>query len=355
MRPRIELHKQYSRYKIVTLLILAIYFLLINVYPQNTQDKLEQKKTSQAQTESAPQRAVKSAINKSGFKIGVSVDVVLLYASVVDKNGKFIRGLEKEDFRLYEDGVEQEILSFTQEDIPVSMGILLDLSGSMRGVKHEHLKKAAQAFIQASNPQDEVFLIGFNDDVELLLDYTNDIDEITDALENTTTTGATTLYDAVYLGVQKAQAGTKTKKAVVVISDGQDSDSYYSIDELVAKIRELDVQVFCVGILEEKPEKTFFGNYKDSDLGKSYEALKHISKETGANAFFPYKIEDIHPIVAEIATELRSQYSISYMSSNTSRDGTFRRIKVAFKDKNDDVSLRYRRGYYAPKANITKK
>lgn len=354
MPPKVEAYKQYPAYKIISIFALSLFCLLFTVYPQIAQEKQKRESGHQTKSEPAPQKARNTAINESGFKIGVSVDVVLLYASVFDKDGRFVSGLEKKDFRLFEDGVEQEILSFTQEDVPVSMGILLDLSGSMRP-KYDQVVKAARAFIQASNPQDEVFLIGFNDEVELLLDYSNDFDEISDALENTTTTGATALYDAVYLGVQKAQTGTKTKKAVVVISDGQDSQSYYSIDEMIAKVRESDVQVFCVGFLDEKPKKTFFGSYKDAELGKSYEALQHISKETGAKAFFPYNIEDIHSIVAEIASEIRSQYSISYMSSNTARDGTFRRIKVAFEGKDDDIHLRYRRGYYAPKASITKK
>ena len=162
---------------------------------------------------------------RKGYTIGVNVDLVVVHTTVLDKNGHFVGGLKKDSFKLFEDGVAQNITSFSQEDVPISMGIIIDTSGSMRN-KIDLVNKAALAFIRASNPDDQVFLIGFNDQVELLEDYTNDIDAITDALDNTVVTGGTALYDATYLGVQKAQNGTKPKKAVVVITDGEDRDSY---------------------------------------------------------------------------------------------------------------------------------
>jgi Ca-activated chloride channel family protein len=182
---------------------------------------------------SKSEKSRESVDSGGGFRLGVNVDLVLMYTSVFN------------NFRVFEDGVEQKIASFSQEDVPVSMGILMDLSGSMQGEK-EQVHKAALAFIQASNPEDQVFLIGFNDEAELLQDFTGDIDEISDALDNAVVTGGTVLYDAIYLGVEKAHTGTKVKKAIVVITDGEDKDSYYKLDELIAKIQESDVQVFCV-------------------------------------------------------------------------------------------------------------
>jgi Ca-activated chloride channel homolog len=247
--------------------------------------------------------------------------------------------LKKENFKIFEDGVEQKIEQFAQEDVPVSMGLLLDLSGSMRS-KMEQVNKAALAFIKASNPQDEVFLIGFNDEAELLQDYTGDIDEITDALDNTVAMGGTVAYDAVYLGVQKAHDGKKQKKAVVVITDGEDRDSYYSLDALLAKVQESDVQVFCVGFL----------NSDTSESKKARNALNKVSDESGGKAFFPDRLTDIHSIVAEIAGELRSQYSLGYVSTNASRDGSFRRVKVELAGSAAaNNHTRYRRGYFAPK------
>ena len=310
--------------------------------------------TSKLNPEDIPQQAFlqekRAEEKRGGYKIGVNVDLVMMYTSVFDKKGNFVGGLEKKDFNVYEDGVKQEIASFSREDIPISMGIILDLSGSMES-KIDRITSAARAFIQSSNPQDEVFLIGFNDEAELLQGFTNNIDEITDALDNAIVMGGTALYDAVYLGVEEAQKGSKTKKTVVVITDGEDRDSKYTLNELVASVQESDVQIFSVGFLSEIEKKEgIFGIFKKSKAESAREALERISQETGGKAFFPENISDIHGIVSDIAHELRNQYSIGYFSTNRARDGSWRRVVI----KLDlgiipDPQLRYRRGYYAPK------
>jgi Ca-activated chloride channel family protein len=283
----------------------------------------------------------------TGFRVGVRVDLVSLYASVVDKDGRFVPGLEQSRFRVLEDGVEQRLETFSREDVPVSIGIALDLSGSMHG-KIGQVNRAAMAFIQAGNPDDEFFLVGFNDDVELLQDYTGDHDELQDALENTVVAGKTHLYDAVYLGVEKAQKGNKPKKALVVITDGADDTSYYRLKELLAKIQESDVQVFCVGFLDEAPKKGIFGRWSNSEAKKYSDALASISEDTGGKVFFPKTAADVHAIVAEIANDLRSQYSLGYISSNLARDGAFRTVKIELTGKKTDMKIRHRRGYFAP-------
>jgi Ca-activated chloride channel homolog len=333
--------------------ISILFFPFANItYPQNNKEDSKQEergRKSKPELESKiPQDAGKK---EKGFTIGVNVDLVLMYTSVFDKNGRFVSGLKKDNFKVYEDGIEQQISSFSQEDVPVSMGILLDLSGSMRG-KIDQVNKAALAFIRASNPQDQVFLIGFNEEVELLQDFTNDIDEITDTLDNTVVSGGTAAYDAIYLGVQKAHSGTKPKKAIVVITDGEDKDSYYKLDELLAKVQESDVQVFCVGFLNAVPDKGLFGHWSKSGPEKAKDALIKISEETGGKAFFPDKLTDIHNIVSEIASELRSQYSLGYFSSNSARDGSWRRVKIDLSGPPAaNNHARYRRGYYAPKTD----
>ncbi len=283
------------------------------------------------------------------FRIGVNVDLVVVHTSVVDKGGQFVSGLKKDNFKVFEDNIGQDIVSFSQEDVPVSLGIVIDTSGSMRN-KIDNVTKAALAFIKASNPDDQEFLIGFNDEVELLEDYTNDIDTISDSLNNTIVTGGTALYDAIYLAVQKAQNGIKPKKALILITDGEDRDSYYSLDEMVAKVQESDVQIYSIGFLNEIPEKGLFGRWSKSEPEKARDALQRISEETGAKAFFPKNVSDIHTIVAEIAHELRSQYSISYISSNAARDGAWRRIRVALNSPSGSgLHVRYRAGYFAGK------
>jgi len=283
------------------------------------------------------------------YRIGVTVDLVLVHTSLTDKNGHFIGGLGEENFSLYEDGIAQEIAMFSQEDVPISLGIVLDTSGSMRR-KFDIVINAALAFIRASNPEDEAFLIGFNDEVELLEDYTTDIDAIADTLDNTIVTGGTALYDAIYLGVQKGQEGEKPKKAIIVITDGEDKDSYYGLEELIDKVQESDVQIYNVGFLRPVPDKGLFGRFRKTPVEKARDGLKLISEETGGKAFFPEDIEAIHGIVQEIAVELRNQYSIGYISSNKARDGSWRRIKIQIDGSKDTgYHVRHRRGYYSPK------
>jgi Ca-activated chloride channel family protein len=287
--------------------------------------------------------------SQKNFQIGVNVDLVVLHTSVVDKNGEFVSGLKKENFKVFEDAVGQNIVSFSQEDVPVTLGIVLDTSGSMRS-KFDGVTKAALAFIRASNSDDEVFLIGFNDEVELLEDFTSDLDAIADSLNNTYVTGGTALWDAIYLSVQKAQSGSKPKKAIIVVTDGEDRDSYYKLDEMVAKVQESDVQVYSVGFLNQIPDKGLFGHWSKSEPEKAHDALERISEETGAKAFFPKDVGEIHNIVSQIAYELRNQYSISYVSSNSTRDGTWRRVRVALDSPPAaNLRVRCRSGYYAPK------
>ena len=288
---------------------------------------------------------------QKGYQIGVRVDLVVIHTTVLDKNSHFVGGLKKENFSVYEDGIAQTITAFSQEDVPVSLGIVLDTSGSMR-TKIENVNKAALAFIKASNPDDEVFLIGFSEEVELLEDYTNDLEAITDSLDNIIVSGGTALYDAIHLAVGKAQKGIKPKKAIVVISDGEDRDSYYKLEEMIEKVQESDVQVYTVGFLNAVPDKGLFGRWSKSVPEKAHDALQRISEETGAKAFFPQRVTEMNTIVAQIAYELRNQYSIGYISTNATRDGSYRRLRVQLDTaKAQGLHVRHRRGYQAPKVD----
>jgi Ca-activated chloride channel homolog len=348
MPPKIRPHSVIRR--LFLLVFLLGFGCFSNLLPEDSQQSETTK--DQRNRTTRPDLATKSPKEDTkGFTIGVNVDLVMMHTSVYDKNGRFVSGLKQDNFKVYEDGIEQKILSFSQEDVPLSMGLLIDLSGSMRS-KIDKVNSAALAFIRASNPEDQVFLVGFNEEVELLQEYTNDIDEISDSLENTIVSGGTALYDAVYLGVQKAHAGTKPKKAIVVITDGEDRDSYYTLDEMVAKVQESDVQVFAVGFLGTVPDKGIFGRLSKSAPEKARDALQRICDETGGKAFFPKDLSEMGGIVAEIAHELRNQYSIGFISSNSARDGSWRRMKIELSAKDTaDLHVRCRRGYYAPKSS----
>jgi Ca-activated chloride channel family protein len=342
----------HCRARICAILFALFSSLLFTGYTQDSEEPPKQnRRVTKPSLDSGT--AQESQEQPEGFKIGVRVDLVMMYATVTDAKDQFIGGLQKDRFRIFEDGVQQNITTFSQENVPISMGILIDLSLSMRK-KIDQVNQAALTFIRANHPQDQVFLIGFNETAELLQDFTSDIDEITDSLENAAVMGSTAIYDAIYLGVQKAQTGKRPKKAIVVITDGEDRESFYSLAELLVKVQESDVQVFCIGFLNAVPKRGLFGGWSKSVPEKARDALQKISEETGGKAFFPASTSDLPAIVAEIARELRSQYAIGYYSTNSTRDGSFRRVKI-------DVSgiparqVRYRRGYYAPKADVSQK
>jgi len=323
---------------------IALLLGFVSISPSSAQND-QDKKTKQEERKK-PDLGTKPPQGKD-FKIGVSVDLVVVHTTVTDKNGKFVSGLKKDTFRIHENGIAQNIQYFSQEDVPISLGIVIDTSGSMRS-KFDSVTRAALSFIRAGNPDDEEFLIGFNDEVELLEDYTNDIDLITDSLNNTVVSGGTALWDAIYLSVQKAQSGSKPKKALVVISDGEDKDSYYKLDEMVAKVQESDVQIYSIGFLSPEPDQGLFGRWVKSEPEKARAALQKISEESGARAYFPKDVTEIHDIVAQIAYELRNQYSIAYTSSNPAKDGTWRRIKVALEPPPaEGMKVRYRAGYFS--------
>lgn len=301
-----------------------------------------------------PKGENKRATSKDGRKstiFGVDVNLIVLNTAVHDQAGKFVEGLRKEDFAVYEDRVQQKIESFKQEDLPVSLGILLDTSGSMKR-KMDAVGKAALLLVQSSNPEDEVFIITFNTDVELLEDYTSDIDDLKEALDNVTVGGGTALYDAVHLGVEKAQKGRKLKKAVVVITDGEDRDSTYKLDQVLDKIKESDVQVHTIGLLDpEERQGLFGGRYGKSAQKTARQALERLAEETAGKAVFPKQISEVNEIVQAIAHELRNQYSIGYISSNERKDGTWRSVKVTVnRPGSAKYKVRARSGYFAPKS-----
>jgi Ca-activated chloride channel family protein len=351
MREKAIMHRRINRILWSAMAVACLIYLfnpyLKRIYAQNSKDVhliLKENKDTASATKAADEKSVPPKPRR--FTVGVSVDLVMMYTSVFDEKGRFISGLRQEDFKVYEDGVRQEISSFSQEDTPISMGIVIDLSGSMEE-KMDQVNQAALAFIKASNPQDETFLIGFNDEVELLQGFTNDIDEITDALENAVVFGGTALYDAIYLGVEEAhKKGTREKKAIIVISDGEDLDSVYTLSELVKSVHASDVQVFCIGIVDELPKRKIFRLSK-SEKEKYLDAMERISEESGGKAYFIQDVSGIHGIVSEIAAELRNQYSIGYISSNDARDGTWRRVVIKL-DGNKDARIQHRNGYYAP-------
>ena len=277
-----------------------------------------------------------------------AVEQIVLYASVYDKDSILVENLEKEDFTIYEDRIQQEVTYFGRDDVPSTVGVVIDSSGSMRD-KFDLVNEATRLFLSKNNPENELFFVAFKDEVRLEQNFTRDVEDIYDALDNVIISGGTALYDAIYLAVDKALQGNEPKKTVIVFTDGEDKDSYYSHQELIEKVEESDVQLYIVAFLDSDLSKSggFFGVFK-SAREKIQQKIRDIPKSTGGEAFFPDEISQLNEVFHSIAYELRNQYRLSYVSSNTTRDGTWRRTDVVVKDaKERGLKVRAKKGYFA--------
>ncbi len=276
------------------------------------------------------------------------VDQVVLYASIYDRNDQLLSGLQKEEFTVYENRVRQEITYFRQEDIPSTTGIIMDSSGSMRN-KAQLVHEATQLFLSLTNPQNQLFLIDFDDEVRLEENFTHDREDIRDALDNLIISGGTALYDAIHLGVDKAQNGSEPRKTLIVFTDGEDRDSYYRHEELLEKIREADVQLHIVAFLDPAlaARRGFFGIFK-SQRERIIKTINGIAEYTGGKAFFPEKISQLKEAFQTIAHELRNQYRLAYISSNPVKDGNWRDINLVVQGaKERGLKVRAKKGYFA--------
>jgi Ca-activated chloride channel homolog len=280
--------------------------------------------------------------------IKVDTNLVQVDVSVVDKSNKFIKGLDKSRFQIFEDQILQNIEQFSQEQVPISYGIIVDTSGSMRR-RLTTVIKAAKTLINLSRPGDEVFIVDMKDsqNIELLEDYTTNLEDAFDALDNMVSGGGTSLLDGIVVSGEHAKAGKNRRKALVVISDGDERDSTYSVDQTLDKIREYDVQLYLIGFTDDLPEDS--GLFKRSPKKKAQELIGKLASESGGQAYFPRELADLETIAQKIGSDLRSQYTIGYYPSNEKKDGTFRRIQVKLLENKEQAAVRTRTGYYAPK------
>lgn len=274
--------------------------------------------------------------------VKVKTDLVTLTLTVTDLYGRYVSGLNKNAFTITDNNQEQDIQFFSDSDAPVSVGILFDVSGSMGGDKIIKAQKALAKFIATSHPMDEYFLIAFNSRAQLLLDRTRDGEAVLQKLSLVQPAKNTALYDAVYLGVDRVTRGSHQKRALLIISDGQDNASRYNFNEVRRLLKESDVVAYSVGIL---------GNGDSSSpLGMQGQAfLDEISSVTGGKAFYPQTDVEMDEIFERIALELRHQYSLGYTPKDFQPDGKWRRVKIKVKPPRGlpRLTVRGRDGYYA--------
>lgn len=269
------------------------------------------------------------------FRTGTRL--VLLHATVADKDGKLLTNLPKQAFKVYEDGVEQQLKTFRHEDVPVSLGLVIDNSGSMRD-KRAKVEAAALDLVRASNPQDEVFIVNFNDTSYRDVDFTSDIKKLQTGVARIDSTGGTAMRDAIQASMRYLKAsGKHDKKALVVVTDGNDNMSGAGIDELVQEAQRREILIYTIGLLSEEER---------GEARKAKKALDTIVRATGGQAFYPKLVDEVHRFALEVAHEIRNQYILAYSPSDQALDGGFRRVSVKVKGPGRPA-VRTRTGYYA--------
>ncbi|HZV59019.1 MAG TPA: VWA domain-containing protein [Candidatus Eremiobacteraceae bacterium] len=282
---------------------------------------------------------------QQGGSIKVAVNLVVLHTSVLDKTGKFIDDLKQENFRVFEDNAEQKLSVFRNEDIPVSMGLVIDNSGSMKE-KRSRVNEAALTLVQASNPQDEAFVVNFNDDffLDLDKDFTSSIPELREALERIDARGSTALYDAIIGSLDHLKKASKDKRVLLVVTDGDDNTSRNSLEKTLRELQKTSTVVYTIGLLGKDS-----GEDKRT-IKKAKKALQEIANASGGLAFFPASVAEVHAICEQVAHDIRHQYTLAYYPTNTAQDGTFRSVKVDVIPPRGRGKLvaRTRNGYYAP-------
>jgi Ca-activated chloride channel homolog len=299
------------------------------------QDPPKTDPNQQAVPDSQP--AQEQSGQEGGFVYHKRVEEVVLHATVVDDKQRMVMNLDKTAFNVFEDGKPQNIVSFRREDIPVAMGIVIDNSGSMRE-KRDKVNKAAINLVKSSNPQDEVFIVNFNDEYYLDQDFTNDLSKMREALEKVDTRGGTALYDAVVASSDHLKKNARLEKRVLfVVTDGEDNESQESLEQAIRRLQE-----------ENGPTVYTIGLLGDEKARRARKALQFISEKTGGIAFFPRTLDQVDEISRQIAHDIRSQYTLGYKPTNPKSTGGYRAIKVEAKAKGyGRLTVRTKSGYYA--------
>jgi Ca-activated chloride channel family protein len=271
----------------------------------------------------------------------MNVDLVLVPVTITDPMNRLVTGLDQPDFQIYENNSQQKITSFASEDAPVSIGIIFDLSGSMSS-KLIRARESILQFIKTANPQDEFFVIGFNDRPELIEDFTNSVEDIQARLATVHSGHRTALLDAIYYGVDKMKEARHERKALLVVSDGGDNRSRYTPGEVRAQVRESDTEIYSIGIFD------LYAATPEERQGP--ELLDDLSTETGGRLFRVDDLAEMGDIAEKISTELRNQYVIGYRPKDLTRDGKWRKVKVKVNPPAGlpPLTVHARTGYYAP-------
>ena len=281
------------------------------------------------------------ATNTRTARLRVETNLVLVPVTVTDPAGRLVTGLEKENFQIFDNSLGQTIKSFSTDDTPISIGIIFDLSGSMQS-KFLRARKALTSFLRTSNPQDEFFVVGFNDRPAIIVDYTSDVDDVEARMIMLKPENRTALIDAIYLGVNKLRQAKNERKALLVISDGGDNRSRYTEGELRRVVRESDLQIYSIGVFDQ------YAPTQEEQNGPIL--LTDVCEMTGGRLFKVGDLGDLEDIAQRISQELRNEYVIGYKPSEVRKDGNWRKLKVRLLPPPGlpALTVHNRQGYYAP-------
>jgi len=334
---------------LTTITLQALLWVPLSTVPVAPVDAAEPEPTlptEQARVElkSRPGESAEDRKARRAAIIPVDVELVLINVTVTDEMGRMVTGLEKEHFKLAEDKGEQEIVQFGAEDSPLSMAIVFDASGSM-GEKMSKAREAVAQFCKTSNPEDEFFLVQFNNRPELMTEFTHSCEELQNRLTFMESKGRTALLDGIYLALNKMKEAKNSQKALLVISDGGDNSSRYTEREIKRLVRESDVQIYAIGIFEP-----FSRRSRSPEELAGPGLLTEVSESTGGRQFPVENLNELPDVAEKIGIELRNQYVLGYVPTNQNHDGKWRRVKVEVKKIRGMPQLRpyFRDGYYAP-------
>jgi len=271
--------------------------------------------------------------------IKVALDVVLVPVTVTDNQNRPVEGLHAENFQIWDDKVEQKIQYFSSEDTPVSLGLVFDTSGSMSSTLNA-ARSAASTFLKTGNPEDEYFLVEFNDRPQIAQNFTTDVGRLQRDLISREAQGYTAFLDAVYLALQNVRLGSYPRKALLMITDGEDNHSRYTLDDVKEMLKESDVQLYAIGPI-------YAPYLKPRGAGRAL--LEELAEVTGGRAVFPNSVDELEEICAQISLELKSQYVLGFVPSNTTADGKWRKLRVRVNPLTgmSHLNVRARAGYYA--------
>jgi Ca-activated chloride channel family protein len=341
--------KRVDPFKLFSLLLATSSFLFLALLHSSLRASAQTPSPIAGQQEAPPisqevHNLGQATLLKPSQVLHIDVDLALVNVVVTDPYNRLVTGLDSDNFRVFEDNVEQEIITFSSEDVPISIGVIFDCSGSMNN-KLGKAREAAIEFFKTANPEDEFFLVSFNERAELSSSFTNSIEDLQSRLMFTSSKGRTALLDAIYLGLSQMRGAHNGKRALLILSDGGDNHSRYEESDIKRLVKEANTQLYAIGIFDplEYRSRTF-----EELNGPSL--LSEITEMTGGRVFAAGNLNELPDIATKIGLELRNQYILGYRPSKKTHDGRWRKIKIKLRAPRGlpQLSVYSKTGYYAP-------